>query len=235
MVRDKVIRPVEEPTEWCSGIVVVPKADGKSVRICVDLTALNKSLRRSLFTLPTVEEQLALLTDAKVFSKLDANSGFWQIPLSRDSSLLTTFMTPFGRFCFQRLPFGISSAPEYFQSRMNDIHVGLPGVLCHMDDILVFGRSYEEHDKRLSRVLNRPLRNGLTLNAKCQFRRQSLIFLGHQISGSGILPDPAKVEALVKMPVPNDVAAVRRFIGMVNHFGRFIEKLAGKTKPLRDS
>ncbi|KHJ39892.1 hypothetical protein D918_10062, partial [Trichuris suis] len=123
---------------------------------------------------------------------------------------------------------------HFAKSRMNDILVGLPGVLCHMVDILVFGRSYEQHDKRLSRVLNRLLRSGLTLNAKCQFRHQSLIFLGHQISGRGMLPDPAKVEALVKMPVPNDVAAVRRFIGMVNHFGRFIEKLAEKTKPLRD-
>uniref|UniRef100_A0A5S6Q175 RNA-directed DNA polymerase n=1 Tax=Trichuris muris TaxID=70415 RepID=A0A5S6Q175_TRIMR len=234
MVRHNVIRPVSEPTEWCSGIVVVPKADGKSVRVCVDLTALNKSVRRSLFTLPTVEEQLALLTGAKVFSKLDANSGFWQIPLSRDSSLLTTFMTPFGRFCFQRLPFGISSAPEYFQCRMNDILAGLPGVICHMDDVLVFGNSYEQHDRRLAKVLERLSDSGLTLNAKCQFRRRSLVFLGHLITDSGILPDPSKVEAVVKLPPPGDVGAVRRFIGMVNHFGRFIDKLAEKTKPLRD-
>uniref|UniRef100_A0A5S6QG18 Reverse transcriptase domain-containing protein n=1 Tax=Trichuris muris TaxID=70415 RepID=A0A5S6QG18_TRIMR len=154
MVRDGVIRPVKEPTEWCSGIVVVPNGDGKSIRIRVDLIALNKSVRRCLLTLPSVEEQLASLAGAKTFSKLDANSGFWQIPLSKESSLLTTFITPFERFCFRRLPFGISSAPEYFQSTMNDILVELHGVLCPMDYILVFGESYDEHDECLDRVLN---------------------------------------------------------------------------------
>uniref|UniRef100_A0A5S6QK34 Reverse transcriptase domain-containing protein n=1 Tax=Trichuris muris TaxID=70415 RepID=A0A5S6QK34_TRIMR len=213
MVRDGVIRPVKEPTEWCSGIVVVPKWNGKSMRVCVDLTVLNKSVRRCLLTLPSVQEQLASLAGAKVFSKLDANSGFWQIPLSKESSLLKTFITPFGRFCFRRLPFGISSAPEYFQSRMNDILVGFPGVLCHMDDILVFCEPYEEHDERLEKALNRLSDSGLTLNAKCQFRRRSLIFLDHQISDNGIRPDSSKVEAVAKIPAPKEVAGVRRFLG----------------------
>uniref|UniRef100_A0A5S6QFE8 RNA-directed DNA polymerase n=1 Tax=Trichuris muris TaxID=70415 RepID=A0A5S6QFE8_TRIMR len=234
MVSDGVIRPVTEPTDWCSGIVVVPKKDGASVRICVDLTELNKGVRRSLLTLPSVEEELALLSGAVVFSKLDANAGFWQVRLSKESSLLTTFITPFGRFCFNRLPFGISSAPEYFQSRMNDILAGLPGVLCHMDDILVFGSSRQEHDRRLRDVLERLRSKGLTLNAKCQFGRNSLTFLGHVISAKGVLPDPSKVEAIANMPPPVDVQGVRRFNGMINHVGRFIDKLADKMKPLRD-
>ena len=95
-------------------MVVVPKLNGK-VRICVDLTRLNESVKRERHPLPAVDQTLAQLAGANVFTKLDANSGFWQIPLAPSSALLTTFITPFGQFCFHRMPFGISSAPEHFQ------------------------------------------------------------------------------------------------------------------------
>ena len=120
-----VISRVEEPTPWCAGIVAVPKSRG-DVRICVDLRHLNQIVMREVHPLPKVEEQL---TGAKLFSKLDANSGFWQIPLAEESRLLTTFITPFGRYCFNKLPFGIASAPEHFQKRMSRILEGLEGVV----------------------------------------------------------------------------------------------------------
>ncbi len=101
-----VIEPLDEPTEWCSPIVVVPKADGR-VRICVDLTRLNQAVRREVYQMPTVEETLGSLTEGSVFSKRDANSRFHQIVLNPESAKLTTFITPFGRYMFNRLPFGI--------------------------------------------------------------------------------------------------------------------------------
>ena len=109
-----VISEVDEPTEWCAGMVVVPKKNGE-VRICVDLKPLNEAVLREVHPLPDVDGNLAQLSGASVFIKLDANSGFWQIPLAESSKLLTTFIMPFGRFCFNKLPFGISSAPEHFQ------------------------------------------------------------------------------------------------------------------------
>ena len=115
-----IITRVNQPTDWCSGMVVVPKSNGK-VRICVDMTKLNENVRRERHVLPSVEHTLAQLGDARMFSKLDANAGFWQIKLAPESALLTTFITPFGRFCFKRLPFGITSAPEYFQKRISAI------------------------------------------------------------------------------------------------------------------
>ena len=147
-----VIVKVDEPTSWCAGMVVVPKKSG-SIRICVDLKPLNESVLREVHPLPKVDETLAQLTGAQVFSKLDANSGFWQIPLAKGSRLLTTFITPTGRYCFNKLPFGISSAPEHFQKRMSTILGGLDGVLCQMDDVLVFGRDKSEHDTRLTATL----------------------------------------------------------------------------------
>ena len=163
-----VISRVTEPTPWCAAIVVVPKASG-AVQICVDMKHLNENVLREVHPMPKVDTTLVQLTGATVFSKLDANSGIWQIPLAKDSRLLTTFVTPYGRFCFKKLPFGISSAPEVFQRQMNDILSSLPGVLCHIDDILVFGATPAEHDHRLHTVLDRIKAAGTTLNAeKCQ-------------------------------------------------------------------
>lgn len=156
-----VIARVEQPTDWCAGMVVVPKPNGK-VRICVDLTKLNRSVRRERHPLPSVDQVLAQLSGATVFSKLDANSGFWQVPLSPDSALLTTFITPFGRFCFHRLPFGISSAPEIFQRLMSQMLAGLPGTVCMMDDVLVYGATQQEHD-RLEKVLEQIQDSGFSV------------------------------------------------------------------------
>ena len=119
----QIISPVDEPTEWCSGLVIVPKPSRTVClqAVCVDLTQLNNSILREFHPVPSVDHTLAQLSGAKYFSKLDANSGFWQVGLSPESAKLTTFITPFGRFCFNRLPFGISSAPEHFQKWMNQV------------------------------------------------------------------------------------------------------------------
>ena len=200
-----VISKVEESTEWCAGMVVVPKKNG-AVRICVDLKPLNTSVRREVHPLPRVDDTLAQLTGARFFSKLDANSGFWQIPLSSASRLLTTFITPSGRYCFNKLPFGISSAPEHFQKQISSILHNLDGVLCQMDDLLVFGQSKEEHDQRLLAALKRIEAAGATLNAqKCEFGKTGLKFLGHCIDQDGIRADPEKTAAIRHMKPPTTV------------------------------
>ena len=229
-----VIKKIEEPTEWCAGLVVVPKQSGK-VRICVDLTKLNENVCRERHPLPAVEQVLAQVSGATVFSILDANSGFWQIPLSAKSARLTTFISPYGRFCFQRLPFGITSAPEHFQRRMSSILSGLAGVVCLMDDILVHGESQAQHDDRLVKVLYRLQESGLTLNPeKCKFSQSKVRFLGHVIGADGIRPDSDKVKAIAQVETPQTIKDVRRFLGMLNQMIKFVPNLADTTKPLRD-
>ena len=127
-----VISKISYPTLWCAGMVVAPKRFG-AVRICVDLKPLNQNVLQEVHPIPKVDETLAQLSGATLFSKLDANSGFWQIPLAPESRPLTAFVTPFGRYCFNKLPFSVSSAPELFQRRMNQILEGLEGVLCQME------------------------------------------------------------------------------------------------------
>ena len=170
-----------------------------------------------------------------VFTKLDANSGFWQVPLAEDSALLTTFITPFGRFCFNRLPFGITSAPEHFQRRMSEVLQEVEGVVCLMDDILVHGKTQEEHDRRLTVVLQRLQDAGVTLNeSKCEFSVNRVKFLGQIVDHTGVRPDPEKVRAIVNLRRPTCVGDVRRFLGMANQLGKFSLQLTDKTKPLRD-
>ena len=212
---------VDEATEWCAGMVVVPKANGK-VRIRVDLTKLNEKMLRQFHPLPSVDHTLAQLAGATVFTKLDANSGFWQIGLSPESAKLTTFMTPFGRFCFNRLPIGISSAPEHFQKRISQVLEGTEGALCQMDDILVYGKSVKEHDEHLEATLLKLQKANLALNEeKCEFSQPSVEFLGTVIDSKGVQVDPKKIEAILQMETPKDQSELRRFLGMVNQLNKF--------------
>lgn len=150
--------------------------------------------------MPAVDHTINSMSEAKYFSKLDCVSGFWQIPLIESSKLLTTFITPSGRFCFNRLLFGISSAPEHYQKRISRILEGLEGVICHMDEIFIWGKTKEEHDKHLRRVLKKLLEHNITLNPdKCVFGVQETKFLGHIISEKGVSPDPDKIKTIANL------------------------------------
>ena len=164
-----VIRRVEKPTNWCAGMVTIPKSNGK-IRIGVDLTKLNENVCRETYALPKIDTLLGEIGESTVFTIINANSGFWQEKLAENSQLLTTFLTPFSRYCFQRLPFGLKSTPERFQKRMLDELEGLEGVICVMDYILMHGKTQKEHDKRREVVLTRLIRARITLNQeKCEF------------------------------------------------------------------
>ena len=229
-----VISKISDPTPWCAGMVVVPKRSG-AVRICVDLKPLNQNVLREVHPIPKVDETLAQLSGATTFRKLDANSGFWQIPLAPESRPLTAFLTPFGRYCFNKLPFGVSSAPELFQRRMNQILEGLEGVLCQMDDVLIFGCDKPQHDERLIAAMKRIEAAGVTLNSeKCEFAKSQVKFLGHVIDREGIRADPEKVSAILQMEAPHNVSELRRFLGMVNQLGKFSPHVSELTQPLRE-
>ena len=170
-----------------------------------------------------------------MFSKLDANSAFWQRKLSESSRLLTTFITPWGRYCFNRLPYGISIGSEQFQKCMNNILANLSGVECEIDDLIIHGETQKQHDERLHAVLNTLQESNVTLNKeKCIFSVPTIKALGQIISAEGIKPDPDKVKAIYDIPSPKSVSDVRSFLGMINQFNKFTNHLATISKPLRD-
>ena len=174
-----IITTVEQPTKWVNSVVVVRKPNG-DVRICLDPADLNKALKREHYPLKTVEEVASSMSEAKVFSTLDATSGFYQIKLAEESTLLTTFNTPFGRFKFERLRFGLVSAPEVFQRAVSEMLEDIEKCEVIVDDLLVWGKNTEDHDHTLKQVLKRAAENDLRFNEqKYKFQRLEVEYVGH--------------------------------------------------------
>ena len=234
MEKQGIIAKVTEATNWVSPIVLVTKPGKDKLRICIDPGALNKAIQREHYQLKTPEEIFGTLAGSQYFSTLDATSGFLQIALDKESSYLTTVATPFGRYRYCRLPFGISSAPEVFHRIVTESFADIPGVHTYVDDILVSGCSIEEHDKRLQMVLERCRELNLRLNrSKCQFRKTELKYLGHVLTSEGIKPDPEKVEAIEQFPKPQSKTDVSRLLGLVTYLSKFCPTLAETASPLR--
>ncbi|KAK3737375.1 hypothetical protein QZH41_002290 [Actinostola sp. cb2023] len=165
----------------------------------------------------------------------DARSGFWQIPLDDESSTLTTFATPYGRYRFTRMPFGIHSAQEVFHKRLHELFQDLSGVETDIDDILVWGRTREEHDERLAKTLQRARESNLKLNPdKCKIRRTKILYIGHVLTTDGVKPDVSKLEAITSMPTPEDKHGIQRLLGMVNYVAKFLPNISEVTSPLRE-
>ncbi len=233
MEREGVIARVNEPTDWCSPMLVRRKPNGL-LRVCMDPRYLNGFLKHATYPLPDVEQVFTKFRGAKFFSKMDLTMGFWQVLLDEKSSYMCTFSTPYGRYRYLRLPFGISPAPEVFHRMVADVIRDLPGVLHFVDDILVWGATKAEHDARLREVLDRFARVNFTFNpAKCTFGQPEVSFLGHVVNGERIRPDPKKVESVRHFPAPTCVEEVRRLLGVATYISKFIPRFSAKTAPLR--
>ena len=234
MLTAGIIEEVVQPTPWVSPMVPVLKKDGK-VRICVDYTELNKSVDRERFQLPVADDVFAKMSGAQYFTTLDAASGFWQIPLSPASCELTTFITPFGRYQFRRLPFGITSGPEVFHRSMKHMLADIEGTDCFIDDVIVWGATEKEHDERLRRVLDRCKQNGLRLNPlKCRFRQSQVKYFGHVVDRDGVHADGEKIHAVTSMPKPKDREELRRYMGMIAYLAKFLPHHSQVSGPLRE-
>ena len=166
------------------------------------------------------------MPNTKIFSVLDASSGFWQIKLDQESSKLCTFNTPFGRYRFKRLPFGICSAQDVFQDVMSEIFSGIKGVKVIVDDLLIWGENQQQHDERLRQVLERARQKNLKLNKeKSQIALDEISYIGHVLSKEGLKPDPQKVRAITEMNRPQNREELQRFLGMVTYVAKFIPNL----------
>ncbi len=234
-----ILVKVTEPTAWCSNELI--RETPKKFRVCIDPSqTINKAIRRPVRQLPTLNEQLHRLCNAKCFSLVDAKEGFLQCPLDEASSYMTTMHTSYGRYRWLRLPFGISSAPEEFQQRLLSALEGLDGIICIADDILVYGegntkeQAQIDHDRRLIALMERCLLKNIKLNPdKLRFKLPEVKFMGHIITDAGMKPDPDKVDAITKMPTPENRADLLRIIGMLNYLSPFCQNLSSVIQPLR--
>ena len=236
-----IVEKVTVPTDWVSAPTIVTKPSAKNgIRLCIDSRPLNTALKRSEYPIPTVDHLLTEINNAKVFTLADIKSAFWHVPLDEPSSLLTTFNTPLGRMKWNRMPFGISVAPEEFQRRIDESLEGLEGTKAIADDILIWGdgNTIEEatsnHDARLSALLERCQQKHIKLNVdKFQLRRTELSYMGVTLTDKGVKPDPQKQDSIQAMPAPTNKEEVRRLLGVVTYLSRFSEDLSTKSAPLR--
>lgn len=234
MEKQGAITKVKIATDWVHPIVNVLKPNN-TLRICLDPTELNKNIKREHYALPTPVEIFSKLTKSSIFTTLDATSGFMQLELDEQSSYMTTFATTFGRYRFLRLPFGISSAPEVFHRTVSEMFSDIEGVEVYIDDILIHAKNKTEHDRTLTRVFQRCRDKNFRLNlSKCKFAQTELKFLGHIIGHNEVKADPAKIEAIVNMPKPENPADVSRILGMATYLAKFCPNLSEVTAPLRE-
>ncbi|GBN42352.1 Transposon Ty3-I Gag-Pol polyprotein, partial [Araneus ventricosus] len=233
MVTNGVLEKVTEPTDWVHPIVVVQKPN-KEVRICMDPRGLNKYIKREHYPIPTHQSLFSELEGAKYFSLLDASCAFLQIPLTEESSKLCTIATPFGRYKFYRLPYGLTSSPEVYQKTIENIFNGINGILIYIDDILVYGKTQEEHDAKLKSVLDRARKHGLKLSKdKSKIRVESVKYLGFDLSINGQSINEDKIQALIEYETPKNKAELQRFLGIITFLGKFIPNLSNRTGILR--
>ncbi|XP_061878364.1 uncharacterized protein K02A2.6-like [Entelurus aequoreus] len=229
-----VLSPVQF-SEWATPIVPILKKNGK-VRICGDFTVtLNPALCAEHYPIPRIEDLFASLAGGQRFSKLDLANAYLQVPVQESSRKYLTITTQKGMFCYNRLPFGITSAPSIFQRVMDQVLQGLPNVHCFLDDILVTGENDADHLKNLDAVLGRLGKFGLRVQKeKCEFFKSSLEYLGHVIDKKGLHKSPEKLKAIAEAPAPINVSQLRSFLGLINYYGRFVKNMATMLSPLHE-
>lgn len=228
-----IIKKIEKPTEFVNSLVMVNKPNGE-VRCCLDPQYLNSCILREHHQFPTIEEISSKLDGAKYFTTLDANKAFWQIELCEESQEYTTFNTPFGRYCFLRMPYGLNSSPEVFHRVFSKIFEGIENVVIYIDDILIWAETIEQLNEILKKVLERARQYNVRFNMnKCKFNVTEVKYLGHVINEKGLSVDPEKVKCIMEMEEPETQKELLRFLGTVNYVGKFIPNLSQHTANLR--
>ena len=220
---------------WASPVVLVQKKDG-SMRFCIDYRKLNTTVtRKDAYPIPRIEDTLDILAGSQWFSTLDMVSGYWQVEMGVEDREKTAFCTPNGLFEFKVMPFGLFNGPATFQRLMDLVLAGLQMSHClvYVDDVIVMGRSFQEHLSNLRKVFERLREAGLMLKpTKCDFFQREVFYLGHLISKEGVSTDPAKIDKVAKWPTPQSAKEVQQFLGLAGYYRRFVRDFATIAKPL---
>jgi Reverse transcriptase (RNA-dependent DNA polymerase) len=231
MLKAGVIEPAS--SEWESPVVLVPKPDG-ALRFCVDYRKLNAVTTRDTYPLPRMDEYIDSLGDAQIFTTLDCNSGYWQIPVAPEDIEKSTCTSHEGTFQYNRMPFGLRNAPATFQRTVDIVLSGLRWKTClvYLDDIIVFSNSPEEHARHLNEVLSLLYGAGLSLKlAKCAFFRDTFNYLGHVIRPGKLEVAAKNTDALKTAKPPATQTELRSFLGLCNVYRRLVPSFAKVASP----
>lgn len=235
MMEEGIIEPSK--SDWSSPVLLVPKkvdsTGKKKWRLVIDYRKLNNCIENDKFPLPDITEILESLSGSIYFSHLDLHQGYYNVKLDENSRKLTAFCS--GQYQMTRMPMGLKTSPSSFSRMMNIALSGLNYEKCliYLDDLIVFGRNLDIHNKNLQDVFARLRKVNLKLNpAKCDFLRKEILYLGHVITSEGILPDPEKINTVKNYPRPNNSDELKRFVAFVNYYRKFIKNFATIAHPL---
>ena len=233
LVKEGIITEVHDHTEWINSIVPVMKEDG-SLRLCLDPKDLNKAIERNQWYTRTLDDILPELAQSKYLTIKDVASGFWHVPLDLRSSLLTTFNMPWGKYKWLGMPFGLKVSGDVFQERLDKVLTLVPGVLGIADDIVIHGPTENTDDGTVLILCETARLNNLSLNSKkMQFKSTDCKFFGHRLTPDGIKVNPKKIEAIIQMDPPQNVANLQSFKGMIIYLRKFSPVLCKVSEPLR--
>lgn len=233
MIEDGICRPSSSP--YASPLHMVPKKDGATWRPCGDYRALNLHTIPDRYPMRNVADFAVELRGSVIFSKIDLKSAYWQISMAAESIPKTAISTPFGLFEFIKMPFGLRNASQTFQRFADNIFRELPFVFNYIDDVLVASRSEEEHHEHLKQLFQVLANHNLVINTeKSQFFKTQVEFLGHVVTADGLKVDPEKVRAITEFPVPKSKRSVKAFVGMINHYRRFLPNIGQILAPLHE-
>ena len=233
LVKEGIITEVHEHTEWINSKLPVMKEDG-SLRLCLNPKDLNKAIERNQRYARTLDDILPELAESKYFTVKDATSGFWHVPLDFSSSLLTIFSTLWGKYRWLRMPFGFKVSGDVFQERLDRVIRLVPGVLGIADDTVIHGATENTHDGTVLVLCEIARLNNLSLNSKkMQFKSTDCKFFGHRLTPDGIRVHPKKIETIIQMDPPQDMANLKSFNGMINYLKKFSPVLSKLSEPLR--
>ena len=220
------IRPSVSP--WGAPILFVKKKDG-TFQMCIDYRQINKVTVKNKYPLPRIEDLFDQLKGASVFSKIDLQSGYYQLRVKEDDVPKIAFRTRYGHYEFLVMPFRLTNAPTAFMDLMNGVFRPYlhQFVVVFIDDILVYSKDAQEHEHHLRTVLQTLRENQLFAKlSKCDFWLKEVSFLGHIVSVEGIRVDPVKIEAIVNWKPPRNMTEVRSFLGLVGCYRRFVQGLS---------
>ena len=217
---------------WASPCLLVTKSNGSN-RLCTDFRKVNAQTIKDSYPLPRIDDILDSIGQAKFLTQLDLLKGYYQIPLTERAKEITAFITPFGLFQYQRLPFGLCNAPATFQRMINGIIAGMEGVYAYLDDILIVSDTWEDHIKKLWKLFAELEKFKLTINlAKSNFGKGKVEYLGHVIGSGEIYPKQRNLTAILDFPTPTTRKEVRRFLGMASYYRKFCKNLSEVAHPL---
>ena len=203
--------------------------------MCIDYRLLNGQTQPDVFPLPRIDELLQRLDGATIFSKLDLRDGYHQIGMHGPDRIKTSFTCRYGTFMFNVMPFGLNNAPATFQRAMNQVFFKLldNGVLCYLDDLLIFSKDVESHKKLLDEVFQLLQVNKLYIKEKkCHLFLNQVNFLGHVVDSRGVSLESGKVDVIRDWPAPTNVNQVQQFLGLCNYYRRFVLRFSEIASPL---